>query len=658
MSFAPAEPGSPLQTAPARPGARAHPGLWWLPLLLALIFVGLVVIWLQHEDQVELEAQQANLLTDALSLESTLHGVLVQEQQRLELMAQALGKAHHASPNKPRLERNEQLLQALRRGWVSVTWLDDRLRIVQEVPEPTTTAARGHSTGLTVHLHAQVQDALGASHGELIARLQASELLRQYVPWWLARRYEVRLVDVLGQEISSASDRPQAPPQGLTHRISIDPPLPGVFVELGARDVLKPWHQRLPLLLIAGFLLLVGWASWLLRRQMLQVQDASEAWRTEAGWRRAMEDSMQVGLRARDLDGTLVYVNRRFADLVGLTPEQLIGVKVPYPYWQPDDTEAAMIRHRRNLAGGAPPGGYEASWRHSSGRLVRVLVLDAPLIDARGQHIGWMGSVLDITEARAAEERERRQFEQLAHHARLTTLGEIASTLAHELNQPLTVMSSYAAGLENALRARGVQDADILGALQAMGEHAAQAGRIVARIREFLSRHETRNEPVHLEQVAQQALELLGHELRKRQVEWRLERPQDLAPVRGDPVLIEQVLVNLLRNAADAMAYCDRREIVLRLGPDACDEAMARVEVQDSGPGLQGRTVRELCQPFYSTKSEGMGLGLAICRSLIEAHQGEFEAADAPGGGALFSLTLPLWQAELDDTEACLENHA
>lgn len=649
---------APQPTPPAidaqAPGARL--GLWWLPLLLALIFVALAMLWLQHDDQIEFENQQATLLTDALSLEATLRGIVVQEQQRLDLMAQSLGKAHHDPRRAPQLRHDEQLLQALRHGWVSVTWLDATHRVVQEVPEAQSTAARGASAGLSVHLHAPVQDAHGTPHGELVARLQAAELLRQYVPWWLARRYEVRLVDALGQEISSVADQPQAAPQGLSHRISFDPPLPGVAIELTARDALQPWHRRLPPLLIIGFLVLITWASLLLRRQMQRVVQASSAWRTEAAWRRAMEDSMQVGLRARDLDGTLLYVNRMFANMVGLSPEQLMGLKVPYPYWLPDDIEGAMIRHRRNLAGGAPPGGYEASWRHSSGRVVRVMVLDAPLIDAGGQHIGWMGSVLDITEMRAAEERERRQFEQLAHHARLTTLGEIASTLAHELNQPLTVMSSYSAGLENALRARGIEDADIIGALQSMGEHAAQAGRIVARIREFLSRHETRNEPVDLPRVAAQAAELLGHELRKRQIEWRLQVEPGLAPVRGDPVLLEQVLINLIRNAADAIADGERREIELRLRPAGpagpAGSGFARIEVRDSGPGLQGRTAQQLCQPFYSTKREGMGLGLAICRSLVEAHQGELDAGDAPGGGALFCITLPYWRAELDGEDA------
>ncbi len=627
----------------AAPPVLTDMGLWWLPMLLGLLFAAVVASWLQFEDQTEQDAQQTSLITDSLSLESTLRTVVQTEQQRLDEMARDLGHLHPGD-KRPHLQDDEQLLQALRRGWVSVTWLGADHRILQEAPEPSTVAATERSHGMSIHLHADVVDDSGHKQGELIARLQAADLLRKYVPWWLARRYEVRMVDALDQEISGAADQPQGLPQGLSHRISFDPPLPGITIELTTRDHLKRWFQRLPLLLILGFLVLISGASLALRRQMQRAVQASEAWRTEANWRRAMEDSMQVGLRARDLDGRLLYVNRSFELLVGMQADQLVGRGVPYPYWLPDDVESAMIRHRRNLAGGAPIDGYEATWHHASGREVRVMVMDAPLIDAAGKHVGWMGSVLDITERRAAEERERRQFEQLSHHARLTTFGEIASTLAHELNQPLTVISSYSTGLLNTMRARGFADADILAALQTLSEHAAQAGRIVARIREFLSRHEARDEPVPLEEVARQARELLGQELHKRGVQAHLQVEPGLRAVRGDPVLLEQVLVNLIRNAADAMVDAPRRELDISLRPAGA--GFARIDVRDTGPGLKGLTIRDLCQPFFSTKREGMGLGLAICRSLIESHQGAFDAADAPGGGACFSVTLPCWEPE------------
>ncbi|MBV8379337.1 MAG: PAS domain S-box protein [Paucibacter sp.] len=634
----------PDSLAPKAPPTVAGMGLWWLPMLLGLFFAVAAAAWLQYEDQIEEDTQQTTLITDALSLESTLRSVLQAEQDRLDQMAHDLS---HLRPDqaRPHLQDDERLLQALRRGWVSVTWLGTDHRVLQEAPEASTVAELGRGHGLSIHLHAAIVDGAGTRHGELIARIQAGQLLRQYVPWWLARRYEVRMLDQNDQEISGAADQPQGLPDGMSHRISMDPPLPGVSLELTARDKLKHWHERLPALLLPGFLVLIVWASLLLRRQMKRALAVSNAWRTEASWRRVMEDSMHVGLRARDLDGRLLYVNRTFEQLVGFPAEQLIGTGVPYPYWLPDDIEDAMARHRRNLAGNAPPGGYEATWRHASGREIHVMVLDAPLIDAGGRLVGWMGSVLDITARRAAEEREQRQFEQLAHHARLTTFGEIASTLAHELNQPLTVINSYSTGLLNAMKSQTMREADILGALQTLGEHAAQAGRIVARIREFLSRHEPRDEAVDLEEVLRQAGELLAQEFAKRHVELAIRAEPGVPAVRGDPVLLEQVFVNLMRNAADAMveAPSDVRRLDIRL---AAAGGFVRVDLRDTGPGLRGLTVRELCQPFFSTKREGMGLGLAICRSLIESHQGAFDAADAPGGGAVFSVTLPCWEPE------------
>ncbi|MES1162478.1 MAG: PAS domain S-box protein, partial [Rhizobacter sp.] len=192
--------------------------------------------------------------------------------------------------------------------------------------------------------------------------------------------------------------------------------------------------------------------TWMLRRQVIDVSRAEAAWRTEAAWRSAMEDSLTVGLRARDLEGRIVYVNRALADLVGYAPEELVGLKPPMPYWPPDSIEAAMLRHRRNLAGDAPRGGYEARWRHRDGHPIEIILFEAPLVDAAGQHIGWMGSIVDITDRKRLEERERRHTDTMAHHARLTMLGEIASTLAHELNQPLTAISSYNAGVLNSLQ--------------------------------------------------------------------------------------------------------------------------------------------------------------------------------------------------------------
>lgn len=314
-----------------------------------------------------------------------------------------------------------------------------------------------------------------------------------------------------------------------------------------------------------------------------------------------------------------------------------------------------MQRYRRNMAGDAPRGGYETRWRHRGGRRLDVMVFEAPLVDARGRHIGWMGSFLDITERKRLEDRERHQADTLAHHARLTMLGEIASTLAHELNQPLSAISSYNAGVINSLQRGGAEpDPTVLRALQRLGEQAAHAGRIVQRIRQFLTRREPQLETCWLNEVVQGGVDLLRRELARQQVQITLALEPSLPPVVADAVLIEQVVINLVRNASDALAEQPPNDAHAKAAEGARgrrievrslrtpDHRFVRIDVLDNGPGLQGRRIEALCAPFYSTKIEGMGMGLAICRSILEAHQGVLDAVESPGGGAWFSLTLPV----------------
>jgi two-component system sensor histidine kinase DctS len=355
-----------------------------------------------------------------------------------------------------------------------------------------------------------------------------------------------------------------------------------------------------------------------------------------------MEDSLNVGLRARDLEGRLVYVNRTLSEMVGFAPHELVGLKPPMPYWPPDSIEKTMQRHLRNLAGEAPREGYETLWCRRDGTRFPVMIFEAPLVDARGRQIGWMGSIIDLTERKRMEERERRQTELMAHHARLTMLGEIASTLAHELNQPLTAIAGYSAGVLNSLERNREADATVLRALQRLGEQASHAGAIVQRIRDFLTRHEPEREPCDINAVVRGAIALLRRDLDRASVTitQRLEAPAQ--GVIADSVLIEQVVLNLVRNAADALAdRAGERRIDVATSLSA-DGRFVRIDVADNGPGLAGRTIEQLFAPFYSTKPEGMGMGLAICRSIIEAHHGAFDAGEAFGGGARFSLTLPV----------------
>jgi two-component system sensor histidine kinase DctS len=629
-------PPRPAVALPPRPAMRR--GLWALPLLISLAFVAGVLTWLRSAEREEREQQRLDLISDALSLEAQIGGRIELEQLYLVELATHL----QSRPSQPEaFAAMPEVQQGLHRFWLSITWLDSANRILAHLPEqapqpPAAPFAGFASAGLSGHLSVSL-----ASAQTLVARYSPSDMLRQSVPWWLARKYDVRLLDSFDEVIASTTEGRDVPGRQ-SYRVAMSPALGDRYLELIARDAITPWYRAFPMAMVVGFVVLIAAITWMLRRQVRDVSRAEQAWRTEAAWRSAMEDSLTVGLRARDLDGRLLYVNRALADMVGYAPEELVGQVPPMPYWPPDSLEEIMLRHRRNMAGNAPREGYQARWRHRGGRLLDVMVFEAPLVDARGQRIGWMGSIIDVTQARRLEERERRQTESMAHHARLTMLGEVASALAHELNQPLTAISSYNAGVINSVQRQSEPDPVVLRALQRLGEQAARAGRIVQRIREFLTRREPRLESCSLAAVVEGSVALLRRELERQGVQLELLLAPGLPPLVADAVLIEQVLINLVRNAGDALAGQSgvrRIEIRARRTPD---EHFVRIDVVDNGPGLQGRSVDALCAPFYSTKPEGMGMGLAICRSILEAHHGAFDASETPGGGATFSLTLPL----------------
>ena len=628
-------PPRPTLALPPRPALRR--GLWALPLLLSLLFVAAVLAWLRGNERADLETQRLELISDALSLESLISGRVERESQLLGDLAARLSanpRLASAFPSQPEVQ------QGLRRFWISLTLLDASNRIQTHLPEQAPRpnaddASVPRSVGLSAHLAARVPGG-----GALVARYSPTEMLRQNVPWWLTRKYDVRIVGNQGEITASTAEGKELTDRQ-SYRISMAPTFADSYLELIARDRITPWYRGFPVAMVAGFVLLIAAITWMLRRQVRDVSRAEAAWRTEAAWRSAMEDSLTVGLRARDLEGRLVYVNRALCNMVGYPPEALVGMLPPMPYWPADSTEESMLRHQRNMAGEAPREGYEARWRHRDGRLLDVMVYEAPLVDASNRHIGWMGSILDITATKRADERARHQADTMTHHARLTMLGEVASTLAHELNQPLTAISSYNAGVINSMQRQAAPDPVLLRALQRLGEQAAHAGRIVQRIRAFLTRREPQLEPCALNVVVEGGVALLKRELDRQRVQLALRLDEQLPLVRADAVLIEQVVINLVRNASDALSEQpgERRIDVRTLRTP--DHRFVRLDVLDNGPGLQGRSVEALCAAFYSTKREGMGMGLAICRSIVEAHHGALDAIEAPGGGACFSLSLP-----------------
>jgi two-component system sensor histidine kinase DctS len=563
-------------------------------MLLALAFTAAVAGWLQWSSVRAAEDEHTTLLADALTLDSRIGLWVADEQQRIDALALLLPPG----VDDARLLREAAVAAGLQRLWISVTVLDPGNRIVAHVPQPAPRTATGPARGgldeggLSAHLSARLRNG-----GRLVVRFAPTSLLRQTVPWWLSRKYDVRLIDGLGQLIAATGDA--RPGTGLeNYRVSVEPALADTWLELTLREARVPWWRTLPLALMGVFLLLTAAATWTLRRQMREVGRAESSWRTEAAWRRAIEDSLTVGLRGRDMEGRVMHVNRAFCDLVGFTPQQLLGRQPPMPYWPRDALEDSMSRHLRNMAGGAPREGYESRWVHADGRPIDVMILEAPLVDALGEQVGWMGSIVDISARKRAEERERRQGEALATQARLTMLGEVAAALAHQLNQPLTAIAGYNAGVLRTLERAGHADALVMDAVRRLGEQAAEAGRIVQRIRGFLTRRAPQREACDVTAVGRRALALLQRELERGKVAVECRFAPGLPEVEADPVLIEQVIINLVRNAIDELAAAANVAPRLALAAAPAGARFVRLDIDDNGPGLRGRAIEELSAPI------------------------------------------------------------
>jgi PAS domain S-box-containing protein len=242
----------------------------------------------------------------------------------------------------------------------------------------------------------------------------------------------------------------------------------------------------------------------------------------------------------------------------------------------------------------------------------------------------------DITERRKHEEASRVQQEKIQITSRLTTMGEMASSLAHELNQPLTAIANYSMGAVAMVKAGHTDMATLLPALEKAAAQAQRAGKIISRIRDFVKRSEPRRQNVPIQTIVDNAISLAEIHARKRQVEIVRHIPDQLPDVYADPILIEQVLLNLLKNGLESMDQAGLNTLELDV---SLHDNQIEVAVKDRGHGLA--EPERLFEPFFSTKSEGLGMGLNICRTIIESHHGRLWATNNPVGGTIFRFTLP-----------------
>jgi two-component system sensor kinase FixL len=270
--------------------------------------------------------------------------------------------------------------------------------------------------------------------------------------------------------------------------------------------------------------------------------------------------------------------------------------------------------------------------------------------DAQGAPLKQVGTIHDVTDRRQTEDEARQLQERLTHFSRLSTMGEMAAGLAHEINQPLTAITNYSQACQRFIRSPHRNDADVLEALEQISAQALRAGEVIRRLRQFVKNREVKREPVDCARLLDDLRTLAETDARLHNVRLRIEAEDALPTVYADPIQLQQVVLNLVRNAIDAMADTPetRREVVLETRLRS--EGDIEIVVSDHGSGLAPEAAEHLFNPFFTTKSGGTGLGLAISLSIVRAHGGRLWHTPNEGRGARFHFTLPVSPAPKGET--------
>jgi two-component system, LuxR family, sensor histidine kinase DctS len=507
----------------------------------------------------------------------------------------------------------------------------------------------------------------GRETGFLVGSFALAPLLEAALQTRQTKRHEFSFVEADGTRLARAG----APRGAGVYQAVRAVDLPGATLQLRAdsaagRPSLIP---NLATALVLGLSMALFGLLLLLARDVRRRARAETALAEALAFRKAMEDSLSTGLRARDLQGNISYVNPAFCAMLGFTAEELLaarsGSQAPAqspPYWPPELAAEYQQRQDQRLQNpqGLPPeqrAGFESVFMRKGGERFAVMIYEAPLVDGQGQHTGWMSAVLDLSAQRRVEEISRQQQDRLQATARLATVGEMASLLSHELNQPLAAIASYASGSLNLLHR---PDAHTIGlmqeALARIAEQAERAGRVIKSVHDFVRRREQLHENLPANALLQAVLPLVQMQARKSgaRIETNIDFPTSAGPcaesglrVFCDRTMVEQVLLNLARNGIQAMeADTPLADRVLTLRIQADGPRWVCFSVADHGPGIAPEAAARLFTPFFTTRAEGMGLGLSLCRTVIEQHGGTLSFVPARTDqpklpGTKFSFTLP-----------------
>ncbi len=633
-----------------------------------------------------------------------------------------------------------------------------------------------------------------------IAVLYTSQGILDMIPGELKSQYRFSLLTDDEKIIAISSDQ-NTPTRSLSNQTSLDIGVlsPNLILKVDTYPPPTNLTFRMLIGVVIGLSAFVIWSLWSVLKQMQVRQKAEANLRIETSFRSAMENSTPVGIRAHDMEKRITYVNRAFCEMTDWTPEELIGLKPPFPFWPANRKEELTEKINRALnfqIKNEMKGGIEGAILRKDGKQIQTRTFIAPLINEKGVQTGWVTSLVDISEPKRireelaasqdrfvtvlegldaavsvvsietgellfanrfyrerfgdkpqghidlagpeidaeligdlvknnidpfaglpasilnqepesqeiqildssqkwyevrrrfipwvdghlaqlliatditlrknSEDLARQQEERMHFTSRLTTMGEMASSLAHELNQPLSAISNYCMGV--AKRLKGYSDPSIahelLPALEKASAQAHRAGTIIQRIRSFVKRSEPHRKECDIGDIISDAVGLLEIEANRQRLSIISNIAENLPKIDLDPVLILQVLVNLLKNSLDSVrehyplsSRWSAPPVKITADLDTSTfPAMLRIQVNDAGAGIAESVAQRMFEPFFSTKIDGMGMGLNICRSIIESHHGRLWAKNHMDAehtklvGCTFTILLPLESGEPKET--------
>ena len=337
--------------------------------------------------------------------------------------------------------------------------------------------------------------------------------------------------------------------------------------------------------------------------------------------------------------GAIDFINQRWLEYSGLSLEE--AIKNPTSTMHPEDIPRAIEKWNTHMAAGEP---YEAEMRlrRADGEYRWFLIRTVPLRDEHGNIVEWYGTSADIEDQKRAEEALRETQALLARVARVSIVGELTASIAHEVNQPLGGIVTNAEAAITWLSDDTPNLKEAREALQRIVRDGTRASEVVVRIRSLLKNGKPNKTQFALDQVIREIIVLTKSEARRRKVSVQTRLEPNLPQVTADRVQVQQVLMNLVMNSLDALSEVTDRQRILRIKADLETAKSARVVVEDTGIGIEPHRMKEIFEPFHTTKAHGLGLGLSISRSIIEAHGGRLRAIRNDGPGVTFQFTLPV----------------